>query len=29
MTISSTSSDSEMNFDSEESEICYIAEDMK
>ena len=29
VTISSTSSDSEMNFDSEDSEIYYIAEDTK
>ena len=29
VTISSTSSDSEMNVDSEDSEICYIAEDTK
>ena len=27
--MSFTSSDSEMNVDSEDSEICYIAEDMK
>ena len=29
ITMSSTSSDSEMNFDSEDSEIYYIADDMK
>ena len=29
VTVSSTSSDSEMNFDSEDSEVYYIAEDMK